>query len=105
MHFDLLQESAEISTVLQHVQQGQAAVAQCNRGRTREKFKAFKGRLVAKNFTVNEDKCVSFSTTLSFLGHQVSSEGVKPEQKHVQKLLQIRRMSMKLSKLCSKDAV
>ena len=48
-----------------------------------------KERLAAKNFTVNEDKCVSFSTTLSFLGYEISSEGVKPEQKHVQKLLQL----------------
>ena len=38
---------------------------------------------------MNEDKCVSFSTTLSFLGYEISSEGVKPEQKHVQKLLQL----------------
>ena len=45
--------------------------------------------LGAKNFTVNEDKCVSFSTTLSFLGYEISSEGVKPEQRHVQKLLQL----------------
>ena len=54
-----------------------------------KRYNAIKERLAAKNFTVNEDKCVSFSTTLSFLGYEVSSEGVKPEQKHVQKLLQL----------------
>ena len=55
----------------------------------RKRYNAVKERLAAKNFTVNEDKCVSFSTTLSFLGYEISSEGVKPEQKHVQKLLQL----------------
>ena len=55
----------------------------------RKRYNAVKERLAAKNFTVNEDKCVSFSTTLFFLGYEISSEGVKPEQKHVQKLLQL----------------
>ena len=55
----------------------------------RKRYNAVKERLAAKNFTVNEDKCVSFSTTLSFLDYEISSEGVKPEQKHVQKLLQL----------------
>ena len=55
----------------------------------RKRYNAVKERLAAKNFTVNENKCVSFSTTLFFLGYEVSSEGVKPEQKHVQKLLQL----------------
>ena len=55
----------------------------------RKRYNAVKERLAPKNFTVNEDKCVSFSTTLSFLGYEISSEGVKPEQKHVQKLLQL----------------
>ena len=55
----------------------------------RKRYNAVKERLAAKNFTVNEDKCVSFSTTLSFLGYEISSEGVKPEQKHFQKLLQL----------------
>ena len=30
----------------------------------RKRYNAVKERLIAKNFTVNEDKCVSFSTTL-----------------------------------------
>ena len=55
----------------------------------RKRYNAVKERLAAKSLTVNEDKCVSFSTTLSFLGYEISSEGVKPEQKHVQKLLQL----------------
>ena len=55
----------------------------------RKRYNAVKERLAGKNFTVNEDKCVSFSTTLSFLGYEISSEGVKPEQNHVQKLLQL----------------
>ena len=55
----------------------------------RKRYNAVKERLAAKNFTVNEDKCVSFSTNICFLGYEVSSEGVKPEQKHVQKLLQL----------------
>ena len=55
----------------------------------RKRYNAVKERLAATNFTVNEDKCVSFSTTLSFLGFEISSQGVKPEQKHVQKLLQL----------------
>ena len=55
----------------------------------RKRYNAVKERLVAKNFTVNEDKCVSFSTSLSFLGYEISSEGVKPEQKHFKNLLQI----------------
>ena len=46
-------------------------------------------RLAANKFTVNEDMCVLFSTTLSFVGYEISSEGVKPEKKHVQKLLQM----------------
>ena len=67
----------------------------------RRKYNAVKERLAAKNFTVNGDKCVSFSTTLSFLGNEISSEGVKPEQKPVQKLLQLQppRMSKKLKHL------
>ena len=55
----------------------------------RKRYNAVKERLAAKIFTVNEDKCVSFSTTLSFLGYEISSEGVKLEQKHVRKLLQL----------------
>ena len=55
----------------------------------RNRYNGVKERLAANNFIVNEDKCVSFSTTLSFLGYEVSSEGVKPEQKHVQKFLQL----------------
>ena len=55
----------------------------------RKRYNAVKERLAAENFTVNENKCVSFSTMLSFLGYEISSEGVKPEQKHVQKLLQL----------------
>ena len=51
-----------------------------------KRYNAAKERLAAKTFTVNEDKCVSFSTTLSFLGYELLSEGVKPEQKQVQKL-------------------
>ena len=55
----------------------------------RKRYNAVKERLAAKDFTVNEDKCVSISATLSFLGYEISSKGVKPEQKHVQKLLQL----------------
>ena len=56
----------------------------------RRRYNAVKERLAAKNFTVNEDKCVSFSKTLSFLGYEISSEGVKPDQKkNVQKLFQL----------------
>ena len=54
-----------------------------------KRYNAVKERLAAKNFTGNGDKCVSFSTTLSFSGKEISSEGVNPEQKHVQKLLQL----------------
>ena len=39
----------------------------------RKRYNAVKQRLAAKNSTVNEDKCVSFSTTLSFLGNEISS--------------------------------
>ena len=55
----------------------------------RKVYNAVKERLAAKNFTVIEDKCVSFSTTLSFLCYGISSEGLKLEQKHVQNLLQM----------------
>ena len=55
----------------------------------RERYIPVKERLAAKNFTVNEDECVSFTTTLSFLGYEVSTDGVKQDQKHVQKLLQL----------------
>ena len=55
----------------------------------RKRYNFVKERLVAKNFTVNENKCVSFSTMLSFLGYEVSTEDVKPEQKHVPKLLHL----------------
>ena len=55
----------------------------------RKRYNAVKERMAAKNFAVNEDKCVSFSTTLSFLGYENSLEGVKPKQKHVKKLLQM----------------
>ena len=37
----------------------------------RKRYNAVKERQAAKNFTVNEDECVSFSTTLSFLGYEV----------------------------------
>ena len=55
----------------------------------RKRYNAVKERLSAENFTVNKDKCVSFATTLSFLSYKISSEGVKPEQKHAQNLLQM----------------
>ena len=55
----------------------------------RKRYNAVKERLAVKNFNVNENTCVSFSTMLSFLGYEISSEGVKPEQKHVQKFLQL----------------
>ena len=43
-----------------------------------KRYNAVKERLAATNFTVNEDKGVSFWTTLSFLGYEFSSEGVMP---------------------------
>ena len=63
-------------------------VVRCNRGRTPEKIQCSQGTAGSKELR-REDTCVSFSTTLSFLGFEVSSEGIKPEQKHVQKLLQL----------------
>ena len=67
----------------------------------RKRYNAVKERLAAKTVIVNEDKCVSISTTVSFFGNEVSSEGVKPEQKHVQKLIECnhRRMLKKLKLL------
>ena len=41
----------------------------------RKRYNAAKEQLAAKNFTLIEDKCVSFSTTLSFLGNEILSEG------------------------------
>ena len=62
-------------------------------GRTKAKLKkrynVVKERLQGRNFTLNEDKCVSFSSSLSFLGHEISAEGIKLDPKHVQKLLQL----------------
>ena len=55
----------------------------------KKRYNAVKERLAGKNFTVNEEKCVSFSTTLSFLGYEISSDGVKPDPKHIEKLLQL----------------
>ena len=67
----------------------------------RKRYNAVKERLAAKNFTVKEDKCVSFSTTLSFLGYEISSEGVKRNRSTLKNFFNCshRRMSKKLKLL------
>ena len=55
----------------------------------RKRYNAVMEQLTSKHFTLNEEKCVSFTTTLSFLGYEVSSDGMKPNRKHTDKLLQL----------------
>ena len=55
----------------------------------RKRFNAVKERLQAKNFTIIEANCVSFSETLSFLGYKISAKGIKPDAKHVRKILEL----------------
>ena len=55
----------------------------------KKRYNAVKERLKAKNFTLNEDKCVSFSTSITFLGYEISSDGIKPDPKPVKRLLEL----------------
>ena len=55
----------------------------------RQRQNAVVERLKSKKFTVNDEDCVSFNTFLPFLGYEVSSDGVKPDPKHTDKLLQL----------------
>ena len=43
-------------------------------------------RLKAKRFAVNESKCVPFSTFLCLFGYELSSDSMKPDLKHTDKL-------------------
>ena len=54
-----------------------------------KRFNAVKERLSSRNLTINEKKSVSFSKSVSFLGYEISAEGIKPGSKHVEKLLQL----------------
>ena len=46
-------------------------------------------RLKSEQLTVNEQKCVSFTTTFYFLGYEASSDVVKLDPKHTDKFLQL----------------
>ena len=52
-------------------------------------------RLADAGMTVNESKCVLKATEISFLGYVVSANGVKPDKKLVEKILNIKTPSCK----------
>ena len=55
----------------------------------RKRYNAGMERLKSKYNTAKEEKSVSFITTLPFLGCGVSSDGVKADPKHTDKLRQL----------------
>ena len=52
----------------------------------KKNYNAIVERLKGRGFTINEEKCTQFSRSLTFLGYEISEEGIKPDPKHVQKL-------------------
>ena len=80
--------NSQVTTCLRRIS-GRYLVVWCNRGRTPKKVQRDQRRLAAKNFIVNEVMCVAFPTTLTLLGYEISSQGVRAEQTIVQKCLQL----------------
>lgn len=52
-------------------------------------------RLNKRNVQINWDKSVRFSESINFLGHIITSDGIKPDKKLVEKVLSIRRPTSK----------
>lgn len=55
-----------------------------------ERLRKLKKRLEDFNVTLNQDKCVFGVRKIDFLGHELSSDGIKPKQDKVQAIKQFR---------------
>ena len=51
-----------------------------------KRLRAVRDRLKDKGFTINEDKSISCSREVAFLGFRISEEGIKPDEKHLQNI-------------------
>lgn len=54
-----------------------------------KRLNAVKNRLREKNVAINHSKCVEYANEISFLGFKISSRGIEPDNKLVQKIRQI----------------
>ena len=57
----------------------------------KKRLEAVKTRLREKNVTLNETKCVEFTDKLDFLGFTISSCGIKPDNRLVQRIMDIEK--------------
>ena len=57
----------------------------------KKRLEAVKTRLREKNVTLNETKCVEFTDKLDFLGFTISSCGIKPDNRFVERIMDIKK--------------
>ena len=65
-------------------------VASSSKHGLRRRLQEVKSRLTSEGFKINEEKCIDEDTALTWLGYEISAEGVKPAREKVAKIVNLK---------------